>query len=64
MGGAQLPQSDDTETVPYITVAKDARGGACWVVVGLGTCVRCYTGHHAMTVLETMCVATGLVTPS
>jgi hypothetical protein len=32
-------------------------------VVGLGTVVRCYTGHHAIAVLEMMCAATGVVTP-
>jgi hypothetical protein len=64
MSAAQLPQSENTETVPYITVREDARGGACWVVVGLGTAVRCYTGHHAITVLEMMCSATGVPTPS
>jgi 6,7-dimethyl-8-ribityllumazine synthase len=55
-----MPQSE----MPYITVRTDAHGGACWAVVGLGTVVRCYTGHHAIAVLETMCTATGVVTPS
>jgi hypothetical protein len=40
MSAAQLPQSENTQTVPYITVGTDARGGACWAVVGLGTVVR------------------------
>jgi general L-amino acid transport system permease protein len=38
-------------------------GGACWAVVGVGTVVRCYSGHHAIAVLEMMCTATGTVTP-
>ena len=50
--------------MPYITVGTDARGSACWAVVGLGTIVRCYTGHHAIAVLEMMCSASGVVTPS
>jgi hypothetical protein len=64
MGAAQLPQSGDAGTVPYITVCTDARGGACWAVIGLGTVVRCYSGHHAIAVLEMMCSATGVPTPS
>jgi len=63
MSSTQLPQSAHRETVPYITVSADARGGACWLVVGLGTMVRCYSGHHAIAVLEMMCAATGTVTP-
>jgi hypothetical protein len=50
--------------MPYVTVATDDKGGACWAVVGLGTVVRCYTGHHAITLLETMCTATGVPTPT
>ena len=60
MGPAQLPQSEK----PYITVQTDEHGGTCWAVVGLGTVVHCYTGHHAITVLQAMCTATGVVTPS
>ena len=59
-----IPQSENVGPVPYITVRTDAQGGACWAVVGLGTVVRCYAGHHAITVLQTMCTATGVVTPS
>lgn len=59
-----MPQSENVGPVPYITVRTDAQGGACWAVVGLGTVVRCYAGHHAITVLQTMCTATGVVTPS
>ena len=50
--------------MPYVTVATDDKGGACLAVVGLGTVVRCYTGHHAITLLETMCTATGVPTPT
>ena len=55
-----MPQSEK----PYITVQTDEQGGTCWAVVGLGTVVRCYAGHHAITVLQAMCSATGVVTPS
>jgi hypothetical protein len=64
MESAQMQQSENVDSVPYITVRTDAQGGACWAVVGLGTVVRCYAGHHAITVLQTMCTATGVVTPS
>ena len=64
MSAAQLPQSENTGTVPYITVREDAHGGTCLAVIGLGTIVRCYSGHHAIAVLGTMCAATGLPTPS
>jgi hypothetical protein len=63
MVAAQLAQSGDAETVPYITVATDARRGACWVVVGLGTEVRCYCGQRAMAMLEMMCASRGILTP-
>jgi hypothetical protein len=63
MDAAQLPQSENADSVPYITVGEDARGGACWAVVGIGTVVHCYTGHHAIAVLQMMCTATGTVTP-
>jgi len=59
-----MHQSENVDSVPYITVRTDAQGGACWAVVGLGTVVRCYAGHHAIAVLETMCTATGVPTPS
>jgi hypothetical protein len=64
IGAAQLSQSENVNSMPHITVQKDAKGGACWAVVGLGTVVRCYAGHHAIAVLETMCAAVGVVTPS
>ena len=64
MSTAQLPQSEQCDSVPYITVGTDARGSACLAVVGLGTVVRTYTGHHAIAVLETMCTASGVVIPS
>jgi hypothetical protein len=63
MSTAQLPQSENADSVPYITVGEDARGGACWVVVGIGTVVHCYTGHRAIAVMQMMCTATGTVTP-
>ena len=63
MSAQQLAQSGDAETVPYITVATDARRGACWGVVGLGTEVRCYCGQRAMAMLEMMCASRGILTP-
>jgi hypothetical protein len=63
MESTQLPQSENVESVPYITVRTDDRGSACWAVIGLGTVVHCYTGHYAITVLQMMCTATGTVTP-
>jgi hypothetical protein len=64
MSAAQLPQSENVDSVPYITVREDAQGGTCWAVIGLGTVVRCYSGHHAIAVLEMMCTASGVVTPT
>lgn len=63
MASLQLPQSETANSVPYITVREDARGGACWAVLGLGVMVRCYSGRHAIAVLEMMCIATGIPTP-
>ena len=64
MGAAQLLQSEKVDSVPFITVRTDAKGGACWAVVGLGTVVRCYSGERAIAVLQWMCTATGVLTPS
>lgn len=60
MEAAPMPQPEH----PYISVGTDAQGGACWAVVGLGKVVRCYSGHHAIAVLQMMATATGLPTPS
>jgi hypothetical protein len=58
-----LIQSEECDSVPFITVERDARGSACWLVVGLGTEVRCYCGHRAMAMLEMMCVSKGISVP-
>jgi hypothetical protein len=63
MIATQLAQSEKADSVPFITVERDARGGACWVVVGLGTEVRCYCGQRAMGMLEMMCASKGIPTP-
>jgi hypothetical protein len=63
MAAAQLVQSEKGDSVPYITVRQDARGGTCWVVVGDGAAVRCYCGHRAMAMLEMMCASKGIPTP-
>jgi len=63
MIATQLAQSEKADSVPFITVERDARGGACWVVVGLGTEVRCYCGQRAMAMLEMMCASRGIPTP-
>jgi hypothetical protein len=64
MSAKEMPHSELVHPMPYVTVTTDDEGGACWAVVGLGTIVRCYTGHHAITAMETMCNASGVVTPS
>ena len=63
MSAQQLAQSEQCDPPPYITVERDARGGACWVVVGLGTEVRCYCGQRAVAMLEMMCASRGIPTP-
>jgi hypothetical protein len=63
MIATQLAQSEKADSVPFITVERDARGGACWVVVGLGTEVRCYCGQRAMAMMEMMCASRGIPTP-
>jgi hypothetical protein len=64
MSAKEMPHFELAHPTPYVTVTTDDEGGICWAVVGLGTVVRCYTGHHAITVLQAMCTATGVVTPS
>jgi len=65
MSTQQLAQSvqSPVQAPPYITVERDARGGACWVVVGLGTEVRCYCGRRAIAMMEMMCASKGIPTP-
>jgi len=63
MEAAPLPQSEQFDSVPYITVRTDDRGSACWAVVGHGVVVRAYSGHRAMAILQMMCAASGLLTP-
>jgi hypothetical protein len=56
-------QSDHDDSMPYITVERDDRGGACWLVVGRDSSVRCYSGHHAIAVMEMLCRSKGIPTP-
>jgi hypothetical protein len=58
---AVIPQSGDDR--PYITVGTDTNGGACWVVVGMGKRVRCYSGERAIAVLRMMLASRGIPTP-
>jgi hypothetical protein len=63
MSAQQLAQSEQCEPPPYITVERDARGGACWVVVGMGKRIRCYSGERAIAVLRMMLASRGIPTP-
>jgi hypothetical protein len=63
MTAARLIQSDDNDSVPFITVERDERGSACWAVIGLGKMVRCYSGERAIAVLQMMCASKGILTP-
>ncbi len=56
-----IPQSGDDR--PYVTVGTDTNGGVCWVVVGMGQRIRCYSGHHAIDVLRMMLASRGIPTP-
>jgi hypothetical protein len=58
---AVIPQSGDDQ--PYVTVGTDTNGGACWVVVGMGKRVRCYSGERAIAVLRMMLASRGIPTP-
>ena len=58
---AEIPQSGDDR--PFVTVATDARGSTCWVVVGLGQQVRCCSGRRALAVLTEMLASRGIPTP-
>jgi hypothetical protein len=58
---AVIPQSGDDQ--PYVTVGTDTNGGVCWIVVGMGQRVRCYSGHHAIDVLRMMLTSRGIPTP-
>jgi len=63
MIATQLAQSEKADSVPFVTVSTDDRGGACWVVVGLGQQVRCCSGRRALAVLAEMLASRGLSVP-
>ncbi len=46
MAASQLAQS------AYLTVGRDVRGSACWVVVTADQRIECPNGHRALAVLE------------
>ena len=58
---AVIPQSGDDR--PYVTVGTDTNGGVCWVVVGMGKRVRCYSGGRAIDVLRMMLTSRGIPAP-
>jgi len=58
-----LAQSVQGDTVPFVTVSTDDRGGACWVVVGGGTQQTCCSGHRALEILQGMLASRGLSVP-
>jgi hypothetical protein len=55
-----LPQSAD---VPYVTVARDERGCACWMVVCGDVSVPTASGARAIEICEAMRRAKGLPSP-
>jgi len=63
MASSQLLQSDQVDSVPFITVERDDRGSACWAVIGLGKMIRCYSGERAIGILQMMCASKGILTP-
>jgi len=63
MIATQLAQSEKADSVPFVTVSTDDRGGACWVVVGGGTQQTCCSGHRALEILQGMLASRGLSVP-
>jgi hypothetical protein len=63
MAVQQLAQSVQGDSVPYITVQRDDRGGVCWVVVGRDVACRCYCGQRAIEVLKMICASRGISAP-
>jgi hypothetical protein len=55
MTAAQFTQSEQ----PHITVGRDARGSACWLVVTSDQRIECPNGHRAVAVLEAVIRARG-----
>jgi len=53
-------QSADT---PYISVARDERGGAVWVVIDGGNTTRASNGAQAIAICEALRRAKGLPHP-
>jgi hypothetical protein len=60
---ASLIQSEQHDSVPFITVQQDHRGSACWVVVGRDIEVRCYCGQRALAILDMLCKSRGISVP-
>ena len=52
------------ETEPYLTVGKDDRGSACWIVVGVGCRVYCATGQRSLEILALLAKSAGVEPPT
>lgn len=56
----QQPVSQ-SDHVPYIRVARDERGSACWEVVNGDQRIRCASGHKAVEICKALRRMKGLV---
>jgi len=52
------------EPEPYLTVGKDDRGHACWIVIGIGCRVQCATGQRAVEILALLAKSAGVQPPT
>jgi hypothetical protein len=52
MSAAQFTQSDERNSVPYITVGVDCRGSTAWKVITADQIIECVSGHRAVAVLD------------
>lgn len=48
----QLPQLKQHDLMPYITVGKNYRGGAIWLVIDRDIVIECSSGARAVAVME------------
>jgi len=52
MAHMQLPQLKQHDLMPYITVGKNYRGGAIWLVIDRDIVIECSSGARAVAVME------------
>lgn len=62
----QLKESknEPQQSMPYVTVGKDARGSAVWLVVSNDMILECVSGSCAITIMQNILASKGSLGPT